>query len=246
MASCLHSILLTAGLLAGQGEIVPSGCYLYQPAYCLDDMLRLPAEPYQPQPGDIVLSTDKLWYWNIGFILALAGHPHHSGIVFRKPDGTLGLLESGPHDTLYVEILDVLPHLKSYDEEGPVWVRRRRFPLTDEQSARLTEWALRQNKKRFALIRLGAQLTPLRSRGPLRTFVMAKPHGDRRSFFCSELLMESCVAAGLLDPKTTRPAATYPRDVFFDRSLNLYINKTLKLDPCWYPPARWTDCPVKP
>jgi hypothetical protein len=237
-------MLLTACLLGGNGGAAPAGSYLYQPAYCLDEALRLPAEEYHPQPGDILLCTDKLWFWHVTFILAFAGHPHHSGIVFRKPDGTLGLLEAGPHDTLDCEILDVLPHLKSYDEEGPVWVRRRRVPLTEEQSARLTEWAIRQDGKRFALVRLGGQLTPFRCRGPLRTRFLARPHGDRRSYFCSELLMESCVAAGLLDPNTTRPAATYPRDVFFDRSLNPYINKHLKLDPCWYPPARWTDCPV--
>ena len=31
---------------------------LYQPAFCIDDKLRCPAEPYFPQPGDIMLHLD--------------------------------------------------------------------------------------------------------------------------------------------------------------------------------------------
>src|SRR5262249_60562108 len=110
-----------------------------------------------------------------------------------------------------------------------VWIRRRKTPLTEEQSAALTDFALRQEGKRFALVRLGGQLTPLRSRGPLRTRWLGKSSEDRRSYFCCELLMAACLAAGLVDPRTTRPAATYPRDVFFDRSRNLYINRHLDL-----------------
>ena len=39
----------------GQRECGPSECvsYLYQPSYCNDELLRLPARPYQPQPGDM-------------------------------------------------------------------------------------------------------------------------------------------------------------------------------------------------
>jgi hypothetical protein len=217
------------------------GSFLYQPAYCLDEVLRGPAEPYCPQPGDIMLCTDRLLFWKLTFNLALTGHPHHSGIVFALPDGRMAILEAGPHDTFFVEINEAVAHLHSYEDEGPVWIRRRRVPLTPEQSARLTAWALRQCGKHFALIRLGGQLTFLRSRGPLRTRFLGGPHGERKNYFCSELLLESCVAAGLLDPATTRPAATYPRDIFFDKSWNPYLNKHLNLSACWYPPARWTS-----
>lgn len=41
----------------------------------------------------------------------------------------------------------------------------------------------------------------------------------------------------------TRPAATYPRDIFFDTSTNLYLRRRFNLSACWYPPARWTSCP---
>jgi hypothetical protein len=85
------------------------------------------------------------------------------------------------------------------------------------------------------------QLTVFRSRGPIRTEFVGKPHGlDRNSFFCSELVTEACVYAGLMDAETARPSATYPRDLYMDASLNPYLNKHLKLAPCWDPPARWT------
>ena len=55
--------------------------------------------------------------------------------------------------------------------------------------------------------------------------------------------MEALVWAGALDKETTQPSATYPRDIFFDRSPNPYINKHPNLSDCWYPPARFTACP---
>jgi hypothetical protein len=116
--------------------------------------------------------------------------------------------------------------------------------LTPEQSAQLTRFAEAQDSKPFATLRLVAQLSPFRSRGPLRTWFMGKPRGNRRNYFCSELVMESCVAAGILDPTSTRPSATYPRDLFFGNSSNLYLHKHLHLEDGWAPPARWTDCPV--
>jgi hypothetical protein len=240
----LFSMLWTSGVIGEFSSTDACAGYLWRQAYCMDEILRPPAAPYDPQPGDIFMCTDFHFpFWNVTFTLALAGHPYHSGIVFRKPDGCLALLEAGPHDTFFVEALDLVPHMKSYEAEGPCWIRQRKVPLTCEESERLTAFALTQDKKRFALIRLGAQLTPFRSRGPLRTYVMGRPKGiNRRTFFCAELVMEACVYAGLLDAKTTRPAATYPRDFFFDRSINLYNNKHLDLSPCWYPPARWTSC----
>jgi hypothetical protein len=236
--------LAACGFAAVPGPPPAIGSYLYQPAYHIDDLLRLPAVPYVPQPGDIMLATDPNKFWTFTHNLALAFEPHNSAIVFRRPDGTMAILEAGPNDCLYVKTLDMLPHLKEYEAKGPVWIRKRNVPLTPEQCARLTEFAMAQEGKHFALIRLAGQLTLLRSRGPLRTWFMGKPQGHRHSYFCSELVTESCVAAGLLDPARTRPAATYPHDLFYDRSYNLFNALNLKLYPCWDPPARWISCPV--
>jgi hypothetical protein len=159
------------------------------------------------------------------------------------PDGQMGLLEAGPHDQNFIGLAPAVEHLASYEPDGPVWIRKRRVPLTCEESARLAEFAQLQMGKKFAVWRMCAQVTPLRSRGNIRTRWLGGPHGpDRWSYFCSELCMETCVYAGLLDPATTRPAATYPHDIFMDQSNNRWLNQWLKLYPCWDPPARWTSC----
>ncbi len=235
--------VLCALLALATSATSTAGSYLYQPSYEYDELLREPAEPYVAQPGDLFLVTNKSRFWCTCHEIALIGPPQHAGIVIARPDGSLALLEAGPFYTLWVEISDLVPQLCAYAdrEHERVWIRRRRVPLTAEQSAALTDFALRQQGKRFALIRVAAQLTPFRSRGPLRTYVMGGPHGDRCSYFCSELVMESCVAAGLLDPTTTRPAATFPGDIFFDHSRNRYINAHLHLANDWYPPARWAS-----
>jgi hypothetical protein len=112
-------------------------------------------------------------------------------------------------------------------------------PLTPEQSARLTQFLSQQEGKRFATWRMLAQVTPLKSRGRLRIYVMGKPHGpDRISYFCSEMVTESLVYAGLMDGETARPSATYPRDLFFGRSKNPYIDRHIDLSG-WLPPSQW-------
>jgi hypothetical protein len=236
-------LALCAALAAGSPPEAPCGSFLYQPASCLDEVLRGPAEPYVPQPGDLMLRLDHSVFWRVTHYLALAFDPNGSGIVFARPDGSLAVLEAGPKDTLWVGTPDLLPHLREYAAAGRVWVRKRRAPLTPEQSARLTAFALAQDGKRFALVRLAGQLTPFRSRGPLRTRFVGRPRGDRSNYFCSELVCEACVAAGLLDPERTRPSATFPRDLFYGRSLNPFIDHHLDVNAGWYPPARWTDDP---
>src|SRR5262245_58524980 len=91
------------------GQPAPIGSFLYQPSYKFDDELRGPAVPYLPQPGDIMLATDPGKFWTITHNLAFAGQPHNSAIVFRRPDGSLAILEAGPNDCLWVRALDMLP-----------------------------------------------------------------------------------------------------------------------------------------
>jgi hypothetical protein len=223
------------------GAAAAGGSFLFQPAFCIDDVLRGPPVACVPQPGDIMLRLDGSRFWRVTHYMALAFDPNGSGIVFARPDGSLAVLEAGPNDTQWVGTPDLLPHLGEYAAAGKVWIRRRRVPLTAEQSAKLTAFALTAEGKRFALVRLAGQLTFLRSRGPLRTWFVGGPHGERSSYFCSELVCEACVAAGLLDPARTRPAATYPHDLFYGRSYNLFIDGHLDVNAGWWPPARWTD-----
>ena len=228
--------------LPGAGKPAPCGSFLWKPRFEEDEILIGPTTTYTPQPGDIVMSADGSRFWKIMHNLAGTSHPTHSMIVFQMPDGKMGIIEGGPHDTLKCRVLEALPHMATYEKEGRVWVRRRACPLTPEQSARLTEFAMAVDQRDFAIGRLGGQLTPFRTRGPIRTAFVGKPHGMyRKNYYCSDLVSEACVYAGLLDPATTRPAATYPRDLFMDHSPNLWLNKHLKLAPAWDPPARWTS-----
>ncbi len=243
MLSVLCS-LLAVGTLPVAAESPPvCASYLYQPAFCIDHVLRGPTEAYLPQPGDIMLRLDGSKFWRITHYMALAFDPNGSAIVFARPDGSLAILEAGPNDTMWVGTLDLLPHLQEYADAGSVWIRKRRVPLTKEESCRLTEFAQAVDGKKFAIIRLGGQLTPLRSRGPVRTYFVGGPRGERSTYFCSELVTEACVAAGLLEAERTRPAATYPRDLFYGRSFNPFIDKHLDINAGWYPPARWASRP---
>lgn len=229
-------------LFIGAGPCAVELSYLYQPAFEMDYELRCPAEPYCPQPGDIFLATGRERWAKLGHYAAGTGAPQHSGIVLACPNGRLVLLEAGPHNTFHCRVAPVISQLQSYAVIERVWIRRRRIPLTAEQSDRLTAFALCAEGKRFAVIRMFAQMTPFRSRGPLLEWGFGGPHGERWSYFCSELIAEACVAAGLLDPTTTRPAAMYPRDFFFGRSDCAFIDRYLDMSE-WDPPARWTLCP---
>jgi hypothetical protein len=226
------------------GEPSDAGSYLYEPAYHLDLKLRGEARAYVPQPGDIMVYTDSNMFWEITHDLALAFQPHGSGVVVRRKDGSLGILEAGPNDCLQVHTLDMLPHLREYECKGPVWIRKRKTPLTQEQCECLAEWAERQEGKKFALIRLGGQLTLLRHRGPFRTWFIGKPNGERDSYFCSELVTETLVHVGLIDAATARPSATYPHELFYDWSFNPYLNTHFSLAENWEPPARWVSSPA--
>ena len=245
--SCFKQLRARAAALKIVDPMLPptgGPSFLYQPAFAIDHTLRLPARPYNPQPGDIMLATDGSLFWTAMHNLAGTSHPTHSGIVFAMPDGRMAVLEGGPHDTMRCRILEAIPHLASYEAEGRVWIRPRSCPLTPQQSAKLTEFALAADLRQFAVGRLGVQLTPFRTRGPIKTAFVGRPNGlGRDGYFCSELVIEAMVYAGLIDAKTARPSATYPRDIFFGSSLNPYINRHLKLKE-WHPPARWTGMPV--
>lgn len=229
------------------GKVPPGGpSFLYEPAFAEDEIIRLPARPYELQPGDIVLSADGSKFWLRMHQLAGTSHPTHSMIVFALPGGGNAILEAGPHDTAKCRILETIPHMASYEAEGRVWVRRRKCPLNVMESAKLTEFALAVNCRNFGMWRLLRQLTPLRTRGPIRTALVGRPRGlNRDEYFCSELVVEACVYAGLMNARTARPSATFPRDLFFGDSPNPWLHFHLReMNASWDAPARWTGSPI--
>ncbi len=234
-------LLLCAASPGVAGDAGSPAGYLAAPAFKLDDGPAIPVSAYIPQPGDLFLATDQALWARVGHWLAGGAGVHHSGIVFQRSDGHMALIEAGPFNSIRIEVMDPVEHMRAHIYAGDkVWVRRRCVPLTAEQSQRLTCFLERQEGKPFAVARMLAQVTPIRTRGPARTWFIGGPKGDRSRYFCSELVTEACVAAGLMDPATARPSAMYPRDLFFGRSINCYIDRHLGMEE-WEPPARWCE-----
>lgn len=185
---------------------------------------RLVAEPYFPLPGDIFLYDNGSKALALGFKLVGSGPPIHAAIVIARPDGSPAILEVGPNSRprAFTEtcIVDVLPRLKSYP--GSVMVRRPCRPLTCEQSKALTEFALAQEGKKFAVCRLALQATPLRCRSGLRHFFFAKTCFDRDRWVCSENVAAAGAVAGLLDPKVHCANCMYPRDLCYDETFDFH------------------------
>jgi len=243
MATSLSNWILCCLASMPGGEPIsgsPDGCfhYLAQPEYRLTYSPRLPLEKYCPQPGDIVLSTTGNRLATLRYALALTWRPTHVGIIVRMNNGELGVLEAGGGDSHETRISSLADRFERITDAG-IWIRRIQSPLSSEQSAELTRFANRVNGLPYAKRRQNAQATIFRSRGPLRTFFLGGPRGIRDDYICSEVVLEALVHIGRANPETTRPSATYPRDLFFDRSANLYIHMHPALACDWAPPALW-------
>lgn len=191
-------------------------------------------EPYQPQAGDVLLYTQSKYNWL--FRLAGSGPPTHAAIVFTRPDGTPASLEiTGPR-VLFAKVhhIDVGPQLHGYP--GEIMVRQPRTPLTLEQSAALTQFALAQHGKEFARGRLMLQATPLRIRNGLRREAFGHTYLDRTRWICSEIVIAAASVAGLIDPNEFPANAMYPRDLAFDERYDL--------SGAYHPPVAWVPHPA--
>src|SRR5262249_59181499 len=88
--------ILSLGLTCAAGDLpVAAGSFLYQPAYCTDDVWLAPARPYLPQPGDLFLASDRRLIAPAGPWAVGAAGVHHSGILFARPDGSPAHPEAG-------------------------------------------------------------------------------------------------------------------------------------------------------
>jgi hypothetical protein len=191
-------------------------------------------EAYLPQPGDIVFYSHDNVRQRVLYALAHTGKPYHVGVVVNLPDGRPGVLEAGPYDLVNVYLMDLLPRLRTH--QGSIWIRRRRTPLSPEQSARLSDFALKQTGKRFALFRVMLEITPLRAHGgPVHARLFGSTRVDRPGWFCSELVVAALSVAGVLDPAVIKPNTIFPRDLFCDCPFDL--------KPCWDEPRSWTCDP---
>jgi hypothetical protein len=235
MLSSLYSLLPAVLLFANDGSApCPAGYLMVKSSY--RGMVQLQAVPYEPREGDLVFYDDHSKVWTALFALAGTGPPLHMGIVVRKTDGTLTVLEAGPDDTVWVDLRDLVPRLHQFrrDFDGTITIRRCKAPLNRFQSAALTRFATAQNGKRYAVVRLLAQGTPLRGRGPLES-LLGKTRIDRDSWICSEISVAGATVAGLVNPNVVHSNVAYPRD--------LVNNERYDLAGAWHDAAEWRPTP---
>ncbi len=189
----------------------PQGCW------------QLQVIPYFPQPGDLLLYDCLNPKITLAFKMVGSGTPMHSAIVIARPEGTPAILEVGPNSTprafTQVAIVPVLPRLASYP--GSILMRRPRQPLSGQQSADLTRFALAQEGKDFAVGRLALQITPFHCRYGLRHLLFARTTLDRDKWVCSENTVAAATIAGLMDPRVHFANAMYPRDLTYDEKYDL-------------------------
>jgi hypothetical protein len=212
--------------------------YLYAPAADVQLAPRLPATAYVPMAGDVLVMSDTTRLWTLLYRLALTGRPGHGGVVVTMPDGRLGCLEAGYDGTLWTRLTPL--DYKLHHFPGTIWVRERLCPLTPDQDARLTAFAVAAADKPYAVGKFVLMATQLTPRGPFRTAHFGRPARKEERYTCAELILESLLTAGLIDKRTVRPAASYPQDLFYDRSRNPYIDRHPPLAGGWAPPAQWT------
>jgi len=188
---------------------------------------------YTPREGDLIFYDDRNVFWTVLFAYAGTGAPLHMGMVVKKTDGSLAVLEAGPDDTIWVRLLDLEKRLPQFqrDFDGPVTIRRCKKALTAEQSKALTQFAHAQDGKRYAIGRLLLQGTAFRSRGPIRELFLGKTYLDRDSWICSELAVAAGTLVNLFDPKSVHANVSYPRD--------LVDNARHDLSATWHDAGRW-------
>ncbi|MBI2804519.1 MAG: hypothetical protein HYX68_05990 [Planctomycetes bacterium] len=189
--------------------------------------------PYTPREGDLVFYDDRNLMWMVLFAYAGTGPPLHMGMVVKTKAGKFAILEAGPDDTVRVELLDLDKRLGQFqrDFKGIIQIRRCKKTLTAEQSKALTRFAHAQAGKRYAIGRLLLQGTWLRSRGPLREWLLGATVLDRDSWICSELSVAAGTVVKLFDPKVVHANVAYP--------LDLVNNERYDLSATWHDAAVW-------
>jgi hypothetical protein len=210
---------LDAATFRGTGALVPQGKSARPIAYA-------------PREGDLIFYDDQSRIWTTLFALAGTGPPLHMGMIVKRGNGKLAVLEAGPDDTLKVEVLDFPHRLHQFhrDYQGTITIRRCKASLTGEQSAALTKFAEAQQGKRYAFFWLLLQGTPFRVRGPLEP-VLARTRFDQNAWICSEISIAAGTVAGLFDPKVVAANVAYPRD--------LQDNTRYDLSGHWHDGAVW-------
>ncbi len=196
---------------------------------------------YVPREGDLVFFDDRKVPWDFLYWIAGTAAPFHVGIVVKRPDGNMAILESGPDDTLYVHILDVTPRLHEFLKDFPtgnLQIRQCKACLTPEQSKALTDFAVRNDGKSYAWGRLLLQGTYFRRRGTWREDSWSTTRLARERWLCCEIVVSGAHLIGLIDGRVIKSETTYPLDIVNDKRFDLSAN--------YCPAAFWGPGPCGP
>lgn len=172
---------------------------------------------YDPQPGDIFLGTHKNPMARVLYTLALCGPTAtHAGIVVSRPDGTPCILEAPLMHRVQVE--DIPSRMKSYG--GTMYIRERKFPLTAEQNAKLTEWSFRQVGKLYNPAALLVPTFTLPVKFPFEKH-LGPPNLEKSMWMCTSLVTSAGIAGEFLAPDVVRPSGVCAQDLYDDMILDL-------------------------
>ena len=225
--------ILVAGSVSGAQESIG---HLVRQDRDADGAWHQSSEPYYPREGDLVFFNDHSVKWGLLYKFVGSDAPYHAALIFKKPDGAYATAEAGPNDTLRCRVLELSPRLHGW--EHTLEIRRCKKILTAEQSKAMTDWAMEQDGKRYALGRLLLQATPVRARGPARKALFGAPYTDRCSYLCAELAVAGATVGGILDPNIHKGNTIYPRDIVF--------NDVYDLAPLYHDVQVWVSSPIVP
>ena len=174
---------------------------------------RDPGQPiaWKPREGDIVFMTATDKPQHTTYAIGRTTHPYHIGLIVRRSNGELGILESGGGIPA-VTFRPILGRFGVYDlatERRFAWVRRIRQPLTCEQSRSMTVYGEPQVGKPFSSY---ARLTMFWLPG----HPSPKTTPDQEKWFCSEIVVALLQEAGVLGKTEFRHGSTTPRELFTD------------------------------
>jgi hypothetical protein len=227
----LASMFTMLSFVGTPPELTERPAYLFKTQDMSDRATTIDGERYRAQPGDILLFDDHSWLTHHVYRFRSTGGPLHAGVVFRKADGSLAILEAGTNAVMKVFVFDLEPRLHSFD--GTILVRRLRKPLDEKQADKLREFALAQEGKPYALGRIVLQLTPFRPRNAPLSHYFGGTVLDRDRWICSELVVASLANAGVWSPDAFPANMMYPRDLCYDERFDL--SPYYELPAMWYP-----------
>lgn len=173
--------------------------------------------PYVPQPGDIILFSHRNPLAHVIYTMGLCGGGFtHAAMIVNDADGKAVMYESPLfHPAVMVDFED---RLRKYT--GKIYVRRRLYPLTDEQNDRLTTFAVSQNGKPYDT--LGLLLPPILPPTRFRwERGMTQKDLEKTHWMCTSLVVGGCVAAGIMNPSVARPEGVCASDLYLDTDLDL-------------------------